>query len=142
MTGYTLSNTKLCYTTIDSQEDYTWTWPGAQGECESNNASLVSVPDLATNFDILQYARDAAIGDIGLIAIGLSYNKTADAWTWSDGSLPTFTNWAAGYPKKEKYVDQDRYYGMSTYGGDASLWRNYPYNMAQPGLICQRPSEK
>ncbi|KAH7709749.1 hypothetical protein AAVH_22982, partial [Aphelenchoides avenae] len=58
------------------------------------------------------YARDAAIGDIGLIAIGLSYNKTDSAWTWSDGSQPTFTNWAPGYPIMEKDSYEDPYYAF------------------------------
>ncbi|KAH7709023.1 Protein CLEC-52 [Aphelenchoides avenae] len=53
--GWTYNpNTKLCYTVIDYQNGYTWTWSGAQYECKHNNASLVTIPDLATNYDILR----------------------------------------------------------------------------------------
>ncbi|KAH7680215.1 MRC1L-E protein, partial [Aphelenchoides avenae] len=126
---------------IDYQNGYTWTWSGAQYECNHNNASLVSVPDLATNFDILRYARDASIGYAGPVAIGLSYNRTDSAWTWSDGSRPTFTNWAPGYPRWDD--DENPYYAyMWLDGNSASLWRNYPFNMALDGIICQRPPGK
>ncbi|KAH7693901.1 hypothetical protein AAVH_39059, partial [Aphelenchoides avenae] len=60
--------------------------------------------------------------------------------TWEDGSLPTFTNWAPGYPKIEGTGggEDDFYAYMWTTGYKASTWMNDEPNLAADGVICQR----
>ncbi|KAH7702107.1 Macrophage mannose receptor 1-like protein 1, partial [Aphelenchoides avenae] len=74
--------------------------------------------------------------------IGLRYNGTTRACTWRDGSAMDYTNWAPGYPIRERnmYGQGTDYAYMWMYGANASIWINdYKQTCEESLVLCEQP---
>uniref|UniRef100_A0A914CMI2 C-type lectin domain-containing protein n=1 Tax=Acrobeloides nanus TaxID=290746 RepID=A0A914CMI2_9BILA len=67
----------------------------AETDCESSNGYLTSVVNGFENSLISKIARDYLSTQKQFWIGG---NKISSAWTWTDGTPFTYTNWAAGQP--------------------------------------------
>merc|ERR1711979_97996 len=77
-------------------------WSDAQGQCQaSGDLGLATIASLSENSVVQTLLAGMEV------YIGLSDTATEGTYLWTDGSSPTYTNWATGQPKPGTGATQD-----------------------------------
>lgn len=106
----------------------------AKQSCEETSALLVII-----NSKEEQQFLKKQINGKGGFWIGLTDSEEENVWKWSDGTMPTFTNWKIGQP--------DNWGDGHTPGEDCAglipggTWNDFPCDDVH-GFICEKPRDQ
>ena len=136
--GWVLYNS-FCYLASASVK----TRSHAQAFCKASGAELVKITSQDENDFVLALAREKA-PSVKQVWIGLQYESGPKDFYWSDGSFPTYKNWAPGEPNGNAGEQCGHMYtgGPSVYRHTSSgYWNDAPcsHNRYYPkGLVCKK----
>ena len=106
-------------------------WTEARQFCTDNGADLASIPDEETNDFVLSLISSRTF-------IGGVLDSSSGAWTWTDGTLFSFTNWAIGQPSGDGPV-LEMAWGVPSWTEDGT-WNDLPTSGYPRPALCQKPA--
>ena len=132
--GWVLYNS-FCYLASASVK----TRSDAQKFCKASGAELVKITSQDENDFVLALARDKA-PSVKQVWIGLQYESGGKAFYWSDGSFPTYKNWAPGEPNGKAHEPCGHMYtgGPFLYVYTSSGYWNDASCSHTKGLVCKK----
>ena len=103
-------------------------WTEARNFCTDNGGDLASIPDEETNDFLLSLISSRTF-------IGGVLDSSTGAWSWTDGTLFSFTKWASHQPSGER-----RQYVLEL--TEDGTWNNLGSDgfQNQRHALCQRPA--
>ena len=109
------------------------TWDDAKTYCEKLGGHLAVINDIAENNALFNYMKNS---NCNLAYFGLSDAIDEGIWTWSNGDLSTYRNWASGEPNGGLYENYGMFFSPAYPDGK---WNDGTFNAAvgDGAFICE-----
>ncbi len=109
------------------------TWDDAKTYCEKLGGHLAVINDAAENSALFNYMKNS---NYDLAYFGLSDAIDEGIWTWSNGDLSTYRNWASGEPNGGTYENYGMFFSPAYPDGK---WNDGTFNGAvgDGAFICE-----
>ncbi|XP_072781570.1 macrophage mannose receptor 1 isoform X2 [Taeniopygia guttata] len=134
-----------CYKIFGSREEEKLTWHSARSVCRELGGNLASIHNNQVQAFLTFHLKDVA----NETWIGLNDINSEHTYLWTDGSIFDYSNWARGFPFRDKFMVVDwKYITIETdcitmtkrSVDDAGLWENTDCQHKK-SYICQMESE-
>ncbi|OWK52268.1 Macrophage mannose receptor 1 [Lonchura striata] len=134
-----------CYKIFGSREEEKLTWHSARSVCRELGGNLASIHNNQVQAFLTFHLKDVA----NETWIGLNDINSEQTYLWTDGSIFDYSNWARGFPFRDKFTVVDwKYITIETdcitmtkrSVDDAGLWENTDCQHKK-SYICQMESE-
>nr|XP_014124972.1 macrophage mannose receptor 1 [Zonotrichia albicollis] len=134
-----------CYKIFGSREEEKLTWHSARSVCRELGGNLASIHNNQVQAFLTFHLKDVA----SETWIGLNDINSENTYLWTDGSIFDYSNWAPGFPFRDKFMVVDWKYitietdciAMTRRSVDgAGLWENTDCQHNK-SYICQMDSE-
>uniref|UniRef100_U3JY95 C-type lectin domain-containing protein n=1 Tax=Ficedula albicollis TaxID=59894 RepID=U3JY95_FICAL len=125
-----------CYKIFGSREEDKLTWHSARSVCRELGGNLASIHNNQVQAFLTFHLKDVA----SETWIGLNDINSEDTYLWTDGSVFDYSNWAQGFPFRDKFTVTDcitMTKGSAYHGG---LWENTDCQHKK-SYICQMDSK-
>ena len=115
----------------------------AQNFCKASGAELVKITSQDENDFVLALAREKA-PSVKQVWIGLQYESGPKEFYWSDGSFPTYKNWAPNEPNgKSREPCGHMWTGQTPVirARASGSWNDLPCSIKKDlpnGLVCKK----
>ena len=106
--------------------DRAYPWTEARDFCVENGGDLASIPDQETNDFLFSIISSRAF-------IGGILDSSSGAWTWSDGTLFSFTKWKSNQPSGDGPV-QEMF--------EDGTWNDLPTSGYPRPALCQKQTSQ
>uniref|UniRef100_A0A803V281 MRC1 protein n=1 Tax=Ficedula albicollis TaxID=59894 RepID=A0A803V281_FICAL len=120
-----------CYKIFGSREEDKLTWHSARSVCRELGGNLASIHNNQVQAFLTFHLKDVA----SETWIGLNDINSEDTYLWTDGSVFDYSNWAQGFPFRDKFTTDciTMTKGSAYHGG---LWENTDCQHKK-SYICQ-----